>query len=286
MKSNNSIFSIFKKKKVYALVGRSGTGKSFRAKLIAQKYGIDYIIDDGLLIYKKSILGGKSAKKEDLYLKAIKTAIFEDPKHRKEVADLIHGRKIQKILIIGTSEKMIKIICDRMNLPSPSKIIRIEDISSQEEIARAIESRTRDGKHVIPVSTIEVKRNYPNTIAESLQLFFTEKLKFRKKKKSTMVEKSVIRPDFTLNGVVSISESALAQMIYHCADEFNADYVLKKITIKMEKGKYNLHILLKIPMGQGLAENLHEFKSYIISSIEKYTGIMIGKVDLEITEVK
>ena len=36
--------------RVYALVGESGTGKSFRAKLVAQKYGIDMIIDDGLLI--------------------------------------------------------------------------------------------------------------------------------------------------------------------------------------------------------------------------------------------
>ena len=35
---------------VYALVGESGTGKSFRSKLLAEKYGIDYIIDDGLLI--------------------------------------------------------------------------------------------------------------------------------------------------------------------------------------------------------------------------------------------
>ena len=40
----------FKRIKVFALIGESGTGKSFRAKLVAQKYGIDYIIDDGLLI--------------------------------------------------------------------------------------------------------------------------------------------------------------------------------------------------------------------------------------------
>jgi len=42
--------------KSYALVGSSGTGKSFRAKLVAQKYGIDLIIDDGLLIRGDQIL--------------------------------------------------------------------------------------------------------------------------------------------------------------------------------------------------------------------------------------
>ena len=36
--------------KVFALVGRSGTGKSHHSKLLAQKYHIDLIIDDGLLI--------------------------------------------------------------------------------------------------------------------------------------------------------------------------------------------------------------------------------------------
>ena len=36
--------------RTFALVGRSGTGKSFRAQLVAEKYHIQLIIDDGLLI--------------------------------------------------------------------------------------------------------------------------------------------------------------------------------------------------------------------------------------------
>ena len=51
----------FKGIKVFALVGKSGTGKSFRAKLIAEKYGIEVIIDDGLIIKDNSIIAGKSA---------------------------------------------------------------------------------------------------------------------------------------------------------------------------------------------------------------------------------
>ena len=46
---------------VYALVGESGTGKSFRAKLVAQKYRIDLIIDDGLVIKDDKIIAGYSA---------------------------------------------------------------------------------------------------------------------------------------------------------------------------------------------------------------------------------
>ena len=53
----------FKQKKVFALIGQSGTGKSFRAKLVAQKYDIEFIIDDGLLIRDNRILAGHSVIK-------------------------------------------------------------------------------------------------------------------------------------------------------------------------------------------------------------------------------
>ena len=42
---------------VFALVGLSGTGKSFRAKLLADKCSLEAIIDDGLLIQNDKILG-------------------------------------------------------------------------------------------------------------------------------------------------------------------------------------------------------------------------------------
>jgi ABC-type dipeptide/oligopeptide/nickel transport system ATPase component len=71
-------------RKVMALVGRSGTGKSFRSKLVADKYGIEMIIDDGLLIHGEKIIAGKSAKKEQVFLKAIKTALFDEDDHQED----------------------------------------------------------------------------------------------------------------------------------------------------------------------------------------------------------
>jgi len=52
---------VFLGRKVYALVGKTGTGKSFRAQLVARTHGISLIIDDGLLIHGTQLLGGKSA---------------------------------------------------------------------------------------------------------------------------------------------------------------------------------------------------------------------------------
>ena len=81
---------------VYALVGESGTGKSFRSKLLAEKYGIDSIIDDGLLIQNDKILAGHSAKREKTYMGAVRVALFDDKDHRDEIAKVLKKARIKK----------------------------------------------------------------------------------------------------------------------------------------------------------------------------------------------
>ena len=53
---------MFDKMKVYAFVGPSGTGKSYRAQMVAGEKGAHFIIDDGLLINDNRVVAGKSAK--------------------------------------------------------------------------------------------------------------------------------------------------------------------------------------------------------------------------------
>ena len=137
--------------KTFALVGRSGTGKSFRAQLVADKYHIPLIIDDGLLIRNDKIIAGKSAKQESNFLTAVKRALFQETDHYNEVMNALQTERFRKILIIGTSEKMAAKIALRLNLPEPSQIIRIEDIATKDEIDTAMRIRYSEGKHVIPV---------------------------------------------------------------------------------------------------------------------------------------
>ncbi|MDD3997827.1 MAG: hypothetical protein PHH86_08980, partial [Sphaerochaetaceae bacterium] len=135
--------------KVYALVGRSGTGKSFRSKLVAEKYNIDLIIDDGLLIKGDRIIAGKSAKREQNFLTAVRTALFDDDDQQRETVSALQKEKYHKLLIVGTSDKMVHKIAARLKLPAPEKIFKIEDIASKEEIETAMRIRYSEGKHVI-----------------------------------------------------------------------------------------------------------------------------------------
>lgn len=51
--------------KVYGLIGKSGTGKSFQAVNLCKRLKIESIIDDGLFICRNKVVAGISAKSSD-----------------------------------------------------------------------------------------------------------------------------------------------------------------------------------------------------------------------------
>lgn len=272
---------------VFALVGESGTGKSFRAKLLAQKYGINALIDDGLLIQDDKILAGRTAKHEKTYMGAVRIALFDDKQHRDEVARVLQKNKIKKILILGTSEKMVAKIAMRLQLPPPSKIIKIEDISTREEIEKAIRSRQIEGKHVIPVPAIEVKKSYSQIFYKSIREILSKgqsKIKILKKDGS-LSEKSIVTPEFSKKGRIEISEAALSQMAMHCVSEFDSDIRVKKLTIKTDSHGYRLIITIDVPFGKQLTGEIHNLQQYIIENIERFTGILVEEVSIIIDKI-
>jgi adenylate kinase family enzyme len=271
--------------KTYALIGESGTGKSFRAKLVAQKYGIEYIIDDGLLIRDNRILAGHSAKKEKTFLAAVKVALFDEKSHRDEVARRLQADKVRKILLLGTSEKMANKIAVRLQMPAPGKIIKIEDIATQEEIEKAIRTRRIEGKHVIPVPSIEIKRNYPNIFYDAIKIFKRKIGPPGIGPTPKVHEKSVVRPEYSKRGKVIISEAALSQMVIHCVDEYNQNVRIKKIVVRDDDMGYRLAITIDVPYGIQLGGNIHELQQYIIDNIERYTGILIEEVNIIIDKI-
>lgn len=270
-------------RKVMALVGRSGTGKSFRSKLVADKYGIEMIIDDGLLIHGEKIIAGKSAKKEQVFLKAIKTALFDDDDHREEVLSALQKSNFKKILIIGTSVKMVNKIASRLKLPEPEKIFKIEELASKDEIETAMRIRNSEGKHVIPVPTIEITRTYPQFVYDSMRIFFKNKIPSPWKKKK-MYEKTIVRPEFGKRGKITMSEAAVTQMVVHCLDEFDDTIKVKKVLIKNEPEGYTLNVKLRVPIKLQVSGTLSELQTYIAESLERYGGMIINQVNIEVDD--
>ena len=121
---------------VYTLTGKSGTGKSFHAMNLCKKYNIEAIIDDGLFIYKNTVVEGVSAKRAATKIGAVKTALFMNDEIRDKVATAIRQKKPTGILVLGTSDGMTDRIIERLGLPplpeDSLRRIHIEDITTPE----------------------------------------------------------------------------------------------------------------------------------------------------------
>ena len=83
--------------KVYAFVGPSGTGKSYRAQMVASEKGIHFIIDDGLLIMDNEIVAGLSAKKAPTKIETVKHALFYTDEEKQEIIKAFKKYKPESI---------------------------------------------------------------------------------------------------------------------------------------------------------------------------------------------
>jgi uncharacterized alkaline shock family protein YloU len=180
---------------------------------------------------------------------------------------------------------MVNKIAARLQLPPPKKIIRIEDIASQDEIEKAIRMRRIEGKHVIPVPSIEVKRNYPTIFYDAIRIFKRKGGIKAIGPTPKVVEKSVVRPEYSKRGKVEISEAALSQMVLHCVQEFDSSIRCKRISVRTDDAGYRLVITVDVPVGTQLGGNIHDMQAYIIDNIERFTGILIEEVNIIIDKL-
>lgn len=273
----------FRGVQVFALVGKSGTGKSFRARLVMEKYGIDLLIDDGLLIEDQRIVAGKSAKRENAYMAAVRTALFTEKTHRREVRHAIEKSRFRRILVLGTSDRMIIKICSALKLPEPRRIIRIEEIATADEIRTAINHRSVSGRHVIPVPSIEVRRNYPRIMGDSIKVIWKRGLGLARRDKS--YEKTVVRPAFSSRGTVTISEAALTQMIMHCVAEQTPGLTVSRVSISTDQRGYRIDVHVKVPYRLELKGSIYSLQQYIVEHVERFTGIIIDVLNIVIDNV-
>jgi hypothetical protein len=187
---------LVRKPRTFALVGKSGTGKSFKARQVARRFRIDLIIDDGLLIRGQKIIAGRSAKKEKGILSAIKTAVFANPDQIDEVRRALAAEPYSRVLVIGTSRKMIHRIAATLGLLPIHRVILIQDVSTREEISQALKIRAEQGKHIIPVPGVEIKRNYPHIFFESVKILLKAKRGLGGGGEE-IIEKTVVRPEYS-----------------------------------------------------------------------------------------
>ena len=185
--------------------------------MVASEKNIKFIIDDGLLIMDNQVIAGESAKKAPTKIETVKHALFYKEEEKQEIIKALKKYKPESILILGTSDGMVQKIAANLGLPEISETIYISDVATQEEMETARRIRVTEGKHVIPVPTFEIKKDFSGYLLDPLQIFKTK----GRGKKPYISEKSIIRPTFSYLGKFTISQTEISQ---------NLQYLVSKTT--------------------------------------------------------
>lgn len=265
---------------VYALVGPSGSGKSHRARVVAYDYKIPLILDDGLLIQDGKIIGGHSAKRENSRLAAIKRAVFHYEDHTNEVKEAIAESEADKILILGTSKGMVKKIVERLELPEVEEYIMIEDIATADEITRAKNIRAREGKHVIPVPTIEVKSQFLGDFIDTLKVLF------KRDQGDLSRESSIVRARFNYLGGLIVYNKVFRDVVYYVTGQVPIVSQLRNVRVNKDEEGIYLSINLTVHYGYNIPKCLNDYKNRLALDLETFTGIDVKEINIEVADVE
>ena len=264
------------KLKVYAFVGPSGTGKSYRAQMVASERNINFIIDDGLLIKDNEVIAGESAKKAETKVATVKHALFYEESEREPVIKAFKKYRPESVLILGTSDGMVQKIAANLGLPEISETIYITDVATEEEMKTARRIRVTEGKHVIPVPTFEIKKDFSGYLLDPLQIFKSK----GKGQKPYISEKSIIRPTFSYMGKFTISDLVFRQILEYLAAQTPEIHRIMKTRVENYGEGAKIYIEVSIVYGFNVKDGLNAFTSKARKEIEKLTAMNV--VDLEV----
>ena len=262
--------------KVYAFVGPSGTGKSYRAQMVASEKGINFIIDDGLLIKDNEVVAGESAKKAPTKIATVKHALFLEEEEKTAVEKALKKYKPSKILILGTSDGMVQKIASNLDLPPISETIYINDVATEEEMQTARHIRVTEGKHVIPVPTFELKKDFSGFLLDPLQIFKSKGAG----QKPYISEKTIIRPTFSYLGNFTISDTVFRQIIEYLAEKMPEIYKVVRTRVTSTDAGPSIYMEVIVMYGSNIQEVLKEFKQKAKREIENLTAMNVESLEV------
>ena len=262
--------------KVFAFVGPSGTGKSYRAQMVAAENDIHFIIDDGLLIKDNQVIAGNSAKKASTKIETVKKALFIEEEQSKEIQKALKKYKAERILLLGTSDGMVEKIAMNLKLPKISKIIYITDVATEQEMETARRIRVTEGKHVIPVPTFEIKKDFSGYLLDPLQIFKSR----GNGQKPYISEKSIIRPTFSYMGNFTISDNVFKQLAEYLANKLEEINRVLKIRVTNSDEGAIIYMEVEVVYGCNVMETLKDFKHKAIREIENWTAMNVAEMDV------
>ena len=262
--------------KIYGLSGKSGTGKSYNAIELCRRLDIPALIDDGLFIFENNVKAGISAKKQATKVGAIKTALFTDNAHALAVQEAIIKCRPSGILILGTSDRMVDQIAQRLGLAAVQDHIHIEDITTKDQREKAKEQRDKAGMHTIPAPTFQLKKQFSGYLLDATKSF----------KRTQKEEKTIVRPSYSYLGAYDISERVISDIAGHIVKTTaGAAQMLFTTSSNTDEGIY-IRVIILCEWGAAIRSTALEIQKKIHETVSMMTAFNVLGVEVEIRGYK
>lgn len=264
---------------IYSLSGPSGTGKSTSALSFAHEHDLNGIIDDGLFIVNGRKIAGTSAKFEKSAFKAVKRAVFSDDKHVEEVQNAIQEQQIDRLLVIGTSDRMTNKIAERLDVGAIQHYYHIEDLKSTSEMKLAKFIRKTEGKHIMPIPVVEVEQNF-------FKRFIQRGVEIFSPKREKIGETTIVQPDFH-QAVGHVDKQAFIQIIQNsCENEEFIGKITKAQFELLPKPKASVYLSLHGPVYLNKPLPIKKLQQKIRNAFDQEFELELENININIISIQ
>ena len=171
---------------------------------------------------------------------------------------------------------MVQKIAANLGLPEISETVYITDVATEQEMETARRIRVTEGKHVIPVPTFQIKKDFSGYLLDPLQIFKSK----GKGQKPYISEKSIIRPTFSYLGNFTISDLVFRQILEYLATQTPAIYKILKTRVENYGDGAKLYLEVTIMYGYNVVDGIKSFKEKARKEIEKLTAMNVVELDV------
>ena len=176
---------------------------------------------------------------------------------------------------------MVQKIAANLGLPEITHTTYINEVATQEEMETARKIRVTEGKHVIPVPTFEIKKDFSGYLLDPLQIFKTK----GRGNKPYISEKSIIRPTFSYMGNFTISDTVFRQILEYLVSKTPGIYKVQKIRVDNFGEGVRLQMDVTVVYGFNVIEGIKNFKSKAKKEIEKLTAMNVEDFEVVVKNI-
>ena len=180
---------------------------------------------------------------------------------------------------------MVEKIAENLKLGKIEKTIYIEDVASPEKIEEARKSRYEEGKHVVPVPTFEIKKQFSGYFMDPLRMFDIFRRESSNMYEAESSEKTIIRPTYSYLGKFVISDNVIKQIVTCAVERIDGISRVQKVFTEKYIDGMRIEIDLQIVFGVNIPTLSTHVKNAIIHEIETMTGINLFGIEINITSI-